>query len=63
VLGFLLCHHESDEKAADYLWGIINPEILPSVPKKRVLEVVDKLIYYSVDVPYDIAQVDETIDA
>lgn len=63
VLGFLLCYHESDEKAANHLWGIINPQILSSVPKHRVLEVVDKILYYAVDVPYDIAQVDDTTDA
>jgi hypothetical protein len=62
ILGFLLCYHEDDEKAADHLWGIINPQIKQSVPKQRVLDIVDKIIYYSVDVPYDIAQVDETTD-
>jgi hypothetical protein len=25
ILGYLLCYHEDDEKAADHLWGIINP--------------------------------------
>lgn len=62
VLGFLLCYHESDEKAANHLWGIINPQILSAVPKHRVLEVVDKILYYAVDVPYEIAQVDDTTD-
>jgi hypothetical protein len=33
------------------------------VPKQRVLDIVDKMIYYAVDVPYEIAQVDETTDA
>jgi hypothetical protein len=51
VLGFLLCYHENDEKAADYLWGIINPEIRQSVSKDRVLSVVDKMLYYAVVVP------------
>ena len=63
VLGFLLCNHESEEKAADSLWGIINPDIASAVPTTRVLEIVDKMIYYAIDAPYEIAHADDKTDA
>ncbi len=48
-----MCHHESEAAAEDALWGIINPDINTSVPKDRVLKIIDMMIYYSTDVPYN----------
>jgi len=36
LLGFLSCYHLSDEKAADSLWGIVNPNLDDTVSKDRI---------------------------
>lgn len=62
ALGFLMCHHESEERANDELWGIIDPEITNEATKQRVLKVLDKLIYYSIEVPCEFFSSEETAD-
>ena len=63
ILGFILAHHENDQSAADSLWGIINPEINESVPKARVLKIVNMLLYYAIEVPHEVVSTDEKADA
>jgi hypothetical protein len=57
-----MCHHDNDEKAADALWGLINPTLGASVPKDNVLLILDIMIYYATEVPYQINVADEKAD-
>lgn len=57
-----MTHHENEQKAADALWGIINPDIHTSVPKDRVVHILDIMIYYATDVPYQINLADDKAD-
>ena len=41
--------HDSPAKAGDALWGLINPDIEEDVTDQRVKEVLEKLLYYAVD--------------
>eukprot|EP00347_Sterkiella_histriomuscorum_P014188 403361829 len=50
IIGFLLTIHESASQAADSLWGIMNPDMEDDVEEKRVQYILQRLVYYSVDV-------------
>ncbi len=51
LLGFLTCFHLSEEKAADNLWGIVNPTLEDSVSKDRLREILEKMFFWCIEVP------------
>eukprot|EP00347_Sterkiella_histriomuscorum_P000070 403377301 len=61
-LGYVLCRHETPQKAVDSLWGLIDPDIKGMVRKQRLIEVLQNLVYYAMILPHDIQLIEPSID-
>jgi hypothetical protein len=62
ILGFLLCRHKDTRKAFNNLWGLINPECHPKIGKERVKIFMEKMLYFSIDLPLKIEKISDQPD-
>jgi len=50
-LGFLHCRHPSTSKAAEYLWGIVNPKIKETMTREELFPRLQKLFFAAIGWP------------
>ena len=58
-LGWLLCHHESEQAQEDELWYQISPEMTESISKAEMLDFVHTLTQFSICINKQFIIVDE----
>ena len=56
ALGFVMSHHHSTMEAKHALWGQMNPELEDKVPKKFLIEALELICYWTIDVPIKVEE-------
>ena len=49
-LGWLLCEHADQKSQEDELWFLISPDMADSVPVKEVLDFVNTLVFFAINI-------------